>query len=179
MSNTRSGSSIGNPVQCTYCKKQGHTEDKCFQKNGYPPRNGGYKGKASANATSAAPDQEEIKISRADYEKLMILMRDKDTGGKPQQNPTPSFSGATWIQQNPGTYTLSAQNQSPRHAWILDTGASDHIVCSLNYLVNPRQVSNIPITLPTVDHVQATHTGTVTCVADAVVVLDVRSGRHM
>ncbi|CAN1753275.1 Retrovirus-related Pol polyprotein from transposon TNT 1-94 [Linum perenne] len=46
--------------------------------------------------------------------------------------------------------------------WILDTGASDHVACSLSLFTSHRIVADILITLPTGHQVKATHIGDVT-----------------
>ncbi|CAL1362956.1 unnamed protein product [Linum trigynum] len=170
MTNPKTSTSTNKPLECSYFKKQGHTKDKCFQKHGYPSRPNS-KSRVSANATTTSADNDEVKLTKAEYEKFLSLMKDKDFNKK-NLTSSSSFSAATWVNQSPptpGKYSFTVPpGRTSRHAWILDTGASDHIVCSLAYLVHPKPISNIPITLPTGDQVHATHIGTVTCVANLV-----------
>ncbi|CAL1397253.1 unnamed protein product [Linum trigynum] len=163
--------SSGKSLECTYCKKLGHTEDKCFSKHGYPPsstttgRANNNRPRPSANATSTtdAP-QEEFKLTKDDYDRLMKLMTSTS-----QQSTGSSFSGGTFCSNPPqpsGKYSLSNQVTSPyNETWILDTGASDHIVCSLNHLINHRPINAVYITFPTGKQVQSTHVGTVHYIA--------------
>ncbi|CAL1401438.1 unnamed protein product [Linum trigynum] len=70
-------------VECAFCKKHGHTVDICFRKNGFPldfasrtstSSYGRGRGRGYANTASSPQQEDEIKLTRSEYEKLMNLM---------------------------------------------------------------------------------------------------------
>ncbi|CAN1147768.1 Retrovirus-related Pol polyprotein from transposon RE1, partial [Linum perenne] len=63
---------------------------------------------------------------------------------------------------HPGIFTLSSFSSAVlSHSWIIDTGASDHITCSLDHFSSYESINPLPVTLPTGNSVHATHIGTV------------------
>ncbi|CAL1353642.1 unnamed protein product [Linum trigynum] len=78
--NNKTPNSAGRNMECTFCKKQGHTEEKCFSKHGYPNQRGPQRARPQAHAapnTNSEDLAQEIKLTKADYIKLMSLMNDK------------------------------------------------------------------------------------------------------
>ncbi|CAL1397374.1 unnamed protein product [Linum trigynum] len=159
-------------IECTFCGKHGHSEDKCFKKHGFPanyvPRTTttSYgRGRGYANSAMTTHD-DSVKLTKADYDKLMALV------GNSKLHPPHTAAAFTTNSVSSGTCFLSApSNQiNPNHSftWILDTGASDHIVSCLDYLVNPISVSGIFITLPTGQQIPATYKGTVPCTTELI-----------
>ena len=60
--------------------------------------------------------------------------------------------------------TILTSSSSPlcvSSSWILDTGATHHVCCSLHYFTSYEYVSNSNITLPTSTLVHVTHVGTI------------------
>ncbi|XP_052725745.1 uncharacterized protein LOC128194342 [Vigna angularis] len=101
----RGGRSIRPPPQCTYCKKLGHTRDKCYVLHGYLDK---------VAHVSKSGDLES-RISNEEYEEFL-----RYKSGKPS-NP-----GQSSVMTSVPTASLS-QSVEGHNPWILDSGASDHI----------------------------------------------------
>ncbi|CAL1382664.1 unnamed protein product [Linum trigynum] len=158
-------------IECTFCGKHGHPEDKYFKKHGFPanyvPRTttSSYgRGRGYAHSIVTTPD-DSVKLTKADYDKLMALV------GKSRQHSTHTAAAFTTTTTPSGTCFLSSPNHiNPNHSfiWILDTGASDHIVSCLDYLLHPIPLSGVFITLPTGQQIPATYKRTVHCTPELI-----------
>ncbi|CAN1796627.1 hypothetical protein LINPERHAP1_LOCUS20967 [Linum perenne] len=190
---------------CSYCGLIGHTIEKCYRKNGYPP---GYrnKGKAlmavhnsspGASAVDVAgtlPEGESggVTISQQQYQALYSLFqghgsaasalgpapgsvvscvsKNPDAGSvapMPNAQYVPSSSqGPAQSEDAPSNSqgmilpSFSHQNHSIT-SWVVDSGASDHIVCSASLLYRCQPVSNLSVTLPDGKRVPVSYTGSV------------------
>jgi len=87
-------------------------------------------------------------ISYGQYEQLMQALQKADIASKGG-----SFSGISHC----------LINSISRKAWIMDLGASDHIICDKSYFSNMHKELNIPISvqLPNGNITNVTLTGTV------------------
>ncbi|CAL1377013.1 unnamed protein product [Linum trigynum] len=130
---------------CTYCKMQGHTEDTCYHKHGWPSGMSPIGGRGSGNTdfrqANVALGTEQGNINTAEgmtlqkeqYEALMGLLKN----GTGNNAPSPSRSHITTnfiSKNNPNTskYTLLVLPQAENAyggTWILDTGATNHVIC--------------------------------------------------
>lgn len=45
--------------------------------------------------------------------------------------------------------------------WVINTGATDHIVCSMNLLTSFNEISHIVVSLPNGETIVVTHVGTI------------------
>ncbi|RVX19233.1 Retrovirus-related Pol polyprotein from transposon RE1 [Vitis vinifera] len=145
---------------CSHCGILGHTVDKCYKLYGYPP---GYKfksknphAKAQANQTSsrtteasATADSPLASLSPAQCQQLIALLSSQlhdNTPATPElQQPGPSVSSFS------GIFSLSSvsfPNSLDSSAWVLDTGATHHVYCSLPSFVSSVPASNSSVTLP-------------------------------
>ncbi|XP_055960699.1 uncharacterized protein LOC130015139 [Mercurialis annua] len=71
------------------------------------------------------------------------------------QNPTqPTYSGII--------HTCLLSTKFSKNGWLVDTGATDHIVCSLDCFIDYKPITGVFINLPNNNHVLVTHIGTVT-----------------
>ncbi|KAL2900141.1 Retrovirus-related Pol polyprotein from transposon RE1 [Bienertia sinuspersici] len=141
-SDNRSGKR--NTVICDYCKIPGHTASRCYKLNGYP--NKVRKGKNVAalsqshesiesNAESSTPSPA---FTPDQYQKLLSLINQSQPNDITSSDKTAFVAGKLCL--------LSTLNS----AWILDSGATDHICHDLSYLFNVSSISsNInTITIP-------------------------------
>ncbi|XP_022632373.1 uncharacterized protein LOC111240830 [Vigna radiata var. radiata] len=91
--------------QCTYCKKIGHTREKCYALHGYPDK----------VAHVSKFDDLESKISIEEYQEILRYKSRKSSN--PGQYSSMSNVSTAYISR-------SVEGHSP---WILYSGASDHI----------------------------------------------------
>lgn len=140
----------------THCKMSGHSLERCFKINGYPPGFKAGKGKRVAAIVSSGP-QEEVNanspITMAQYSQLMALLG-------PQ--PTPVTKENTETALLAGKFCFLTENAT-KFNWLIDSGATDHICSDIKMFSSHSPV--VPtefITIPDGKKVDIQHTGTVT-----------------
>ncbi|RVW71130.1 hypothetical protein CK203_059841 [Vitis vinifera] len=160
--------------------------DKCFQLHGYPPGWNGPKGKrimASAHAAITTPEvpnqnikeQQKFCFTPEEFHKLVALANSVQPNSSNQNNVQPAvnlvttshFSGKVQPTLKP-IFSCNSVTSKPNSTsyWLLDTGATDHMICSpLLYHSTPKPI-NASINLPNGTTVPATHIGTV-CLSDS------------
>ncbi|GAU26487.1 hypothetical protein TSUD_294560 [Trifolium subterraneum] len=148
---------------CTYCHKTNHVVDNCFKKHGFPP---GYRfrdgtiagGKNQSQPSTNCVDTEDhpsktnvesnkrvvASFSSEEYQALMsILKNNARSAGEctsSQVNSLSRFVTSTSSNTIPGINSTTA--------WILDSGATDHVCNSLHLLTNHKKIFPIPFKLP-------------------------------
>ncbi|KAG5610653.1 hypothetical protein H5410_021934, partial [Solanum commersonii] len=148
-----------NSSTCAYCKKAGHSIDKCYRIHGFPPD---FKFTEQRKFQTLANNAYHV------VEKV-------DQGG----NGFSNVKTLTWenmgellqlLQQfklgqqsdNNAKATMSA-NCANINSWILDSGASEHMTFNKHLLSNFKSLGNpIMVTLPNSHKVKVTHDGSVT-----------------
>ncbi|CAN1833821.1 Retrovirus-related Pol polyprotein from transposon RE1, partial [Linum perenne] len=170
---------------CTHCKLMGHTEDRCFYKHGFPPgmqprpfpgstgsfrarppfprpvfrtqgiSTTGYRPQANAVVTGQEPGS--VQLSQDQFSQLMNMIQSQ----KPPSTNTHSAAVFTQNTEGKSTKFVLSSTASNSVDWIVDTGASDHVISSMNLFSTHRSIAGTLITLPTGSQVQATHVGTV------------------
>ncbi|XP_019195989.1 PREDICTED: uncharacterized protein LOC109189817 [Ipomoea nil] len=172
-----------NVPKCTYCGMNGHTIDKCFKKHGYPPGwIPGYKSKYKQNQSSqdsqhgfnpSVNQVADVGLSADQFQKLVSLLQNQNQGSQVNQASTNAAitMSKTGMRQE---FTNSSNDTkegrfipnfhinavlSCAKMWILDSGATDHITCSLDYIDNYHKVFGIFVKMPNGDSVQVTHIG--------------------
>ncbi|CAL1387301.1 unnamed protein product [Linum trigynum] len=170
LGSTMTSNPSAKPPECTFCKGIGHTEEKCFKKHDFPPSSQARppppRIRSFINATesgTSSDSQQEFKLTKSDYDKLMNLMNDNLKGKQsyPSHSTAPTTHYESAPSSNHSCYLLNHSTSATQ--WILDTGATDHIVSSLTFLHTFKNVNHIYINLPIGDRVQATHIGQVHC----------------
>lgn len=168
-----------NALYCSACGGKNHTSDRCWVVNGFPkwhyknrkpvPRGGGHNqgptrwignnrqsNQRMANNVSAANEtnKDDVMFSPQQLQQLLKLMPgnsgNTQRGSDTEEELEMGFSG------------MVACNLSivSHNAWIIDSGASDHMTCSVAKLSNVTIAdSNLTITLPTGDVSKITHMG--------------------
>uniref|UniRef100_A0A2N9GQ92 Reverse transcriptase Ty1/copia-type domain-containing protein n=1 Tax=Fagus sylvatica TaxID=28930 RepID=A0A2N9GQ92_FAGSY len=123
---------------CTHCGLLGHTVDKCYKLHGFPP---GYKtrGKAPAvaNQTSLSAFGSNAHASAEEISPLQLS------------------------QPSSSTFPISSMTALNENSWILDTGATDHMVHSLSCFTTVTSIIQATVELPNGNLVPVTHIGTV------------------
>nr|GMC62960.1 Integrase, catalytic core [Ipomoea batatas] len=137
---------------CGHCQKIGHTEDQCYEIIGYPAhwrkgprdkRGGQYaEHKAAPKAAHVDTDINPLRnLTQAQLTKLFQFLNtdeDKFKHGGTSTNPTVNMAGKI----------------DNRNWWVIDSGATDHIVCDGD-LLNRVDVErgDFPVTIPNGDKV--------------------------
>lgn len=174
-------------VVCSYCGKPRHTRDKCYKLNGFPPGFKFTKSKTSGanpnhgsvnqvfseqpkvNADQEPMDQSvQLSFSKEQVQKLMALLNDHsllDSQPKSTNSPThlANFAGIHSIFSaiNSTTFHNLLRTKFVASPWIIDIGATDHIICSLTLFDSYVPLQNAFVHLPNGMKVQVTHIGTV------------------
>ncbi|CAN1267976.1 hypothetical protein LINPERPRIM_LOCUS12987 [Linum perenne] len=98
-----------------------------------------------------------LKLTQEQYAQLQAFV---------QCSNSPSDSSGTSSTPQPSAFFSTTDmpagmKPSPLVNWILDTRATDHMICSLSYFSTFKPIHNLFITLPTGLKVPATHIGVV------------------
>ncbi|CAN1329604.1 hypothetical protein LINPERPRIM_LOCUS34712 [Linum perenne] len=182
------GKGIDENLFCRYCKKDNHTIENCYRLKNKKARENGNGISKTGTARFAGSVVEEgstsgdriasdirsisddrsgtvnMTLSPAEFARLKTLLQlpaSSSTTNETYANlitqPIPSNNGI----HEPlalSTFTISS---SLSNFWIIDTGASRHIACSISMFLTHKPLVDTHVTLPTGDQVLASHTGVV------------------
>ncbi|XP_019192706.1 PREDICTED: uncharacterized protein LOC109186961 [Ipomoea nil] len=163
-------------TKCIFCGMTRHIIEKCYKKHGYPPGwIPGYKSENKQNAFAASVDTNssstvnniaDLGFTAEQMQKFMALFQSQCTQGvSPNTTATvslvPNFTKGE--SANVGKYVTSHVNSISlcTSTWILDTGATDHIVCCLDFFIDYQVVTGAEVNLPTGTRVAVKHTGNI------------------
>ena len=173
---------------CSFCGKSGHTVETCFRKHGFPPNFKKGQGSA-ANAVSSDDCDEEDEVSHEEaqpssgfsltkeqYQGLLALLQQAQAvpASVPQNSTNNQPHITNQVSSKPVSNTSISGNhfifslRSHSNSWILDTGATDHICCSLNLFTTYTSISPIQVRLPNGSHTCSSLAGSV-CLSDDLV----------
>lgn len=174
-------------VKCAYCNFNGHTKENCYKLIGYPPNwkkkkeipgrgstgvhTGNYqsananagqfrslpKNTIAANVTSAVPtiSNDQYTQMQQQVNQLSQMMSFFVNNGKSSNSPEDHLASMVTSVVN-----LVASNSST-YSWLIDTGETDHMCCSLSLLTDVKSLSNpINLSLPTGAIIAVHETGT-------------------
>ncbi|XP_019172868.1 PREDICTED: uncharacterized protein LOC109168309 [Ipomoea nil] len=155
---------------CTDCGFTGHTADKCYKKHGYPsgwkPRNRSVGAANQIQVAAQIPSEDTISLSQNEYMMFkQLIQKEAATQSLPlttETMPQANFISANSVPnaQFEGTsLPSSSHNKIP---WILDSGATHHIVCSHHMLTRVKEVQGMCVELPNGNKTAITHIGTIT-----------------
>ena len=166
------------PPVCSHCNVSGHMVEKCYKLHGYPPSHKLYKGRVASSfanqvVLSTSPNKEEVSeekmvFTKEQYHHLMSLIQPQSLlTATPTANPT-SFNSK--ISATPSKMSgkiifnsnISADFLKPNSVpWIIDSGATDHMVCSQSFFTSDITKVSYRVSLPNDTFVSATHLGNI------------------
>ncbi|KAL5574169.1 hypothetical protein UlMin_023766 [Ulmus minor] len=161
--NYSSSKSRKDKLICTHCGYNGHTRDRCYKLNGYPP---GWKLRNKGQDNSPAVNQTELQnvgnttntgihsLNSSQVQQLLQMLSTQlvspTANAISESSQTePTVSNFTSIDSNISTST-----------WIIDTGATHHVCCSLDLFISSLPVQSSRVTLPTGFSVPIVRVGT-------------------
>ncbi|XP_057982393.1 uncharacterized protein LOC131167614 [Malania oleifera] len=169
-----------NKPTCAHCQMSGHTADKCYRLHGYPA---GYKGQkknrpainlSNVNAV-VGPEQgvlkekSQISLTPEQYNQLLALLKPISSNQAfiPSSNHamvTPSSSDTnnhkiSGISLCFSIFTSKSNNVS-EIPWIIDNGATNHMICSKSLFHSIQNTISSSVALPNGQIVPVTHIGT-------------------
>ena len=176
----------GRPV-CSHCGKLGHVVEKCYKLVGFLP---GYKQKgrvAMANQVLIEDDQgnfgysgiqqvNSFPFTSKQYQQIISMLSSyhASTSGAPNDALHSANSALSGNVCNTWSYFVSLdlyhsvfavnpvnKNAYGNDVWILDTGATDHIVHSLSLFTHITSPISTFVQLPNREKVTVTHIGTI------------------
>ncbi|XP_019160869.1 PREDICTED: uncharacterized protein LOC109157415 [Ipomoea nil] len=156
-------------AKCTYCGMSGHTVDKCYKKHGYPPgwiQGFKSKGKQQSNMNAAVTnDTENPGATSEQLQKILSILQPSQQVGASNTTAvvslTPKFDESSSIEEGKSPITLVNSFALCSSTWILDSGATNHIVYSLDFLVNYQKANGAKVNLPTGQRIAVENIGDV------------------
>ena len=119
-------------------------------------------GKVTDDQEQRHESQEIISFSPEQCKALLALIQQSSAGSTasnhPQTKQVASISSTDTVT-NPGIPSSLRTQKST--SWVLDSGATDHVTCSLSNLHSFNRIEPIMVKLPNGQHVYATHSGVV------------------
>ncbi|XP_019227003.1 PREDICTED: uncharacterized protein LOC109208355 [Nicotiana attenuata] len=167
-------------LNCNYCKKPGHTIDKCYKLHGYPqnfkpgyPQN--FKQRRIQNSiqgNAVTTDEGYGQVQSHDVEatigikqeqltQLMKLLQQVKIGQEATTN-SETIANANCVGTCLPNLSYSQSNLRS-HIWILDSGASEHMTFDSSIIVNIKPLPNpVNVNLPNSQRLRVTLAGQVT-----------------
>ncbi|XP_031101896.1 uncharacterized protein LOC116005799 [Ipomoea triloba] len=150
----------------------GHNVDKCYKKHGYPPGwVPGYQNKTKQQG--AAPmmnNLTDFEVTNDQFQKLMLAVQSQmGQTSQTQSRQLPNSAAAISLIPKFGEDHSEGKFSAPHvnfislcnSTWILDSGATDHIACSIESFVDYHTVEGDEVSLPTGERVAVKHKGNI------------------
>ncbi|KAG2726271.1 hypothetical protein I3760_01G104300 [Carya illinoinensis] len=153
---------------CSHCCIPGHTKEKCYKIHGFPPGHKNFtRNKSSANHVFLEQEQAHNgkPITQEQYSRLIALLN-----APKADTPLSTANHAHATPSNPSilptfgtTFCFSAHTHEPtcEVSWIIDFGATDHMICSPKFFTHITTLVGHAVRLPNGSTVVATHIGDV------------------
>jgi len=158
---------------CTFCNRKNYTVEFCYQKHGHPSFN---KQSSSVNASLGegsevayggivvvppfGSNQEQLSqlVSLLQQSNLLSSASSPNTSTSSQ----PLTENPTTINTISGIYSISPSLPSLSDVWIIDSGANDHVFCSMHYFSSFYKIKPTRVSLPNGHLVMVEYAGNVT-----------------
>uniref|UniRef100_A0A2N9GXX7 Retrotransposon Copia-like N-terminal domain-containing protein n=1 Tax=Fagus sylvatica TaxID=28930 RepID=A0A2N9GXX7_FAGSY len=175
---------------CSHCGITGHTVEKCYKIHGYPP---GYKprGRAAANQVTAPSMGNQgsapLSITSEQCQQLLSFLNSQMSNEASTSNHqaatvmanSSNFSGIlhhSQILHSPKHTVFSTKivnrNAYSNGTWVIDTGATDHMVYSTKLFTKITSTIHTTVELPNGESALVTHIGTVK-ISESLILADV------
>ncbi|XP_077251841.1 uncharacterized protein LOC143891076 [Tasmannia lanceolata] len=156
---------------CVYCKKHGHSKDQCYKLHGFPKSHPRYnstpRGKQPSfgtNKRATVPTAHNYTLSAntsaapGAYSNATAL---QFTPEQHQQLLNMLQAGTSSSIANLAGNSLCSSLSLSYNSWIIDSGATDHIVCSPSLLSSVSPATSASVKLPNGNLAPVLHVGTV------------------
>ncbi|XP_028183438.1 uncharacterized protein LOC114370325 [Glycine soja] len=180
------GSSKNRPL-CAHCGMLGHTQDRCFKLHGYPPnyKKTGYSSEVKKHYSSSSSEPPHKVAQQVSVDMPHSQPSSGDLGSQFQliaqqysqlMNLLESHATNVVIPHGVSSASgmiLSTSTSNFLHdCWLLDSGASIHITCSLHHFLSYQLVYDKIVTLPNSDIIPILAIGSV-CLTNTLVLHNV------
>ena len=156
----------GPKPSCDYCGKVGYIKEKGYKLHGYLPSHKFYKGpnqstpgQASANQCSLNLVESAFPFTPEQCQQILALLNNQ---------PRSNLVGNGASQSNLSGIALNAVHLPHSNSWIIDSGATDHMVSSSSILTHITSTCSRTVKLPNGVDVEITHIGRVQLTSDIV-----------
>jgi len=163
---------------CTFCNKNNHTVDFCYQKHGFPNVN---RPNSQANATSGDVSEGNTSsgvfgLSQDKMDQLVALLQQANLIPSSSPSSSSPVTNHIIVPQVSSSYTAPSSH-SPTSAgiinsttfsslsdsyWLIDSGANEHTCCDLKLFTSYHSISPVNVTLPNGSIVTVTHASNIT-----------------
>ncbi|XP_019162024.1 PREDICTED: uncharacterized protein LOC109158594 [Ipomoea nil] len=142
----------GAKEKCAYCGMTGHTVVRCYKKHGFPPSSvQGYKSRSKQPVTASVLNNSDLGITSEQLQKLILVLQNQPT--QPSGSSSSNLAAAIALTpkfdelhtDNEGKFSINSLSLNSS-TWILDSGATNHIVCSLDSLTTCHMVNGLKCT---------------------------------
>ncbi|KAL6211253.1 hypothetical protein ACLB2K_016480 [Fragaria x ananassa] len=147
-------------LRCTYCNWKGHTYDNCRRRKA--AMNGEGTNQVTSNHVAAVCDAQAgartnagFPFSKEDCARLIELWHQTRTGSSNQAGNISNY------EELLGKVAILANNCCETLTWLIDSGASNHIICNTQFFTNMWPPINYTVKLSSSSYAAMTHIGTI------------------